>query len=139
MGTFDCQGDVCAIGGGRRERITRGDATAALDSGNQHKLMGGFVPSLNGWPGNQGTTASCSREKPLEYRENSGRDDKPGKTGTNQRRGGVGIGHAPWTPEHTKHPVKAGRWPQTAQPFGGKSKHQVGVVPGPRHPQAVQA
>lgn len=39
------------------------------------ELKGGLAPSLNGWPGNQGTTASCSREKPLEYRENSGRDD----------------------------------------------------------------
>lgn len=54
------------------------------------ELMGGFAPSLNGWPGNQGTRQplACLRARAgrwVKYRENSGRDDKPGKTGTNNR------------------------------------------------------
>lgn len=59
------------------------------------ELMGGLAPSLNGWPGNQGTEMAPPKTGPAitEYRENSGRDDKPGKTGALQRAGAIFRAH----------------------------------------------
>ena len=56
--------------------------------GKYEELTGGLALSLNGWPGNQGTgarTATSGTQAAEEYRENSERDDKPGKTGANFR------------------------------------------------------
>jgi len=47
---------------------------SARDSYTDHKeLMGGGRPSLNGWPGNQGTASEpVSKGREGKYRENSG-------------------------------------------------------------------
>lgn len=70
----------------RLDGVTAGNRTAPYK-----ELMGGFAPSLNRWPGNQGT---CSRlptqcRATEKYGSNGGRDDSREQAGTNTPQRGI--------------------------------------------------